>query len=110
MVSVNHGHLKEEKALEVHQDRRGSYGTEPGKRRRISSSTRKKEVVFVWLYIGRSCCVFTLNCSSQTTIDHSHYNGPFTLNCSSQTTIDHSHYNGPFTLQWTIHTKIYHSH
>jgi hypothetical protein len=29
MVSVNHGHLKEEKALELHQERRGSFGTEP---------------------------------------------------------------------------------
>jgi hypothetical protein len=72
MVSVNRGHLKEEKALELHQERRGGFGTELGKRRRISSSTRKREVVFVWLYIGRSCYVFTLNCSSQTTMDHSH--------------------------------------
>jgi hypothetical protein len=91
MVLVNHGHLKKEKALELHQERRGGFGTEPGKRRRISSSTRKREVVFVWLYIGRSCCVFTLNCSIQTTMDHSHYNGPFTLKNTIHTRIKMQH-------------------
>jgi hypothetical protein len=74
MVSVNHGHLKEEKALELHQERRGGVGAQPGKERRFSSSTRKRED-FMWLYIGAGCCV---------------YNAAFTLQCNVHTRIDHS--------------------